>query len=288
MADHSIKGRLPLRTDRTEKYIFCDESGLDDRFFVLGSLTGSSHPGHMIGVLDCIKDEHGLRKEIKWERFPSNSKYFNGYKAVVARFMDLPLTYKALIVDTKQYPLNHPVFAGKNKTLGYFQYYLVLLYFGIIKHEPFKNTRIYLHRPAYHLQGGLEVLEQKMNEAAMEAGFPDMVGNSCCRISAHSSQNNSLLQLTDILTGMVSSIWNDKLGQGTKKQLAKQKLVQECSGWLRQDISKPSASRHVDVKFNRWLFRPNPNPDTTRWPALCPPTNRSAKVSDRDRAKLVQ
>lgn len=279
MEHASTSVQLPLRPDCQERYIFCDESGLDDRFFVLGSLTGSSHPGHMIGVLDCIKDEHALKKEMKWERFPSNRKYFNGYKAVVARFMDLPLTYKALIVDTRQYPLNHPRFADKNKTLGYFQFYLVLLFFGVIKHEPLKNTRIYLHRPAYHLHGGLEVLEHKINEAAIAAGFPDMDGKSCCRISAHSSQNNSLLQLTDILTGMVSSICNDKLGQGTKKQLAKQQLVRECCVWLRQDIGKPSASRHVDVKFNRWLFRPNDNPDTTRWPALCPPTDDPRKLA---------
>lgn len=288
MADSPIREQLPLRADRQERFIFCDESGLDDRFFVLGSLTGSANPGDLIGALDCIKNEHFLRDEMKWEKFPTPGKYFNGYKAIVGRFLELPITYKAMIVDTSQHPLNHDGFADKNKTIGYFQFYLVLLFAGIIKHEPLKNTRIYLHRPAYNLPGGLEVLEDKINEAAIETGFPDMNGRSCCRISAHSSGNNSMLQLADILTGMVSAIWNKKMSGESRKHLAKRQLVEECCIWLRQNITKPSLSRHVDVKFNRWLFRPNNNPDTTRWPALCPPTNRSAKVTDRDRAKLVQ
>lgn len=206
MEDSSIKAQLPLRTDRQERYIFCDESGLDDRFFVLGSLTGSANPGELIGALDFIKHEHSLKSEMKWEKFPTPGKFFNGYKAVVERFMELPITYKAMIVDTSQHPLNHQSFADRNKTVGYFQFYLVLLFSGIIRHEPLKNPRIYLHRPVYDLPGGLEVLEDKVNEAAIETGFPDMNKQSCCRISAHSSGNNSLLQLTDILTGMVSAI----------------------------------------------------------------------------------
>src|SRR5437868_85759 len=154
MLPDSHSGSLPLRIDRREQYIFCDESGLDDRFFVLGSLTGHSNPGDMIGTLDCIKAEYALKNEMKWERFPCKGKFCNGYKAVVLRFMDLPLTYKALIVDTQLYPLNHPTFAGRNKSIGYFQFYLVLLFAGIIKHQPLLNTRVYLHRPAYDLPGG--------------------------------------------------------------------------------------------------------------------------------------
>jgi len=182
--------------------------------------------------------------------------------------MDLEVTYKALIVDTKHYPLNHPKFTDRTKSIGYFQFYLVLLFTGIIKYEPLQNTRICLHTPAYKLKGGLTVLEGKINEAATAASFPDMDGKSCCRISAHSSQKNSLLQLTDILTGMISAIWNEKVLRPTK-----QELVEECCARLKQDIRTPSASRHIDVKFNRWLFRPNEEQSNTkRWPALCPPT----------------
>jgi len=69
--------QAPLRPDRQERYIFCDESGLDDRFFVLGSLTGSSNPEDVRAVLDSIKQQHVLRGEIKWERFPKRpGKFF--------------------------------------------------------------------------------------------------------------------------------------------------------------------------------------------------------------------
>jgi len=264
-----MPGPLRLRPDRLDRHIFCDESGLHDRFFVLGALYFPSSPNEFRTELNVIKKDHWLRAQIKWERFPRSFKnLFKGYNAVVDKFVDSPLRYKALIVDTHKYPLNHPTFTGGVYSIGYYQFYLTLLFHGFIRHEPTYNARVCLHIPAYTLLGGLNVLEDKINEEAAKIGFPDMADHSCCRIAECTSREESLLQLTDILTGMVSAIWNNKIVGKTKPE-----FVSKYSTVLGVDITKPSESREVDLKFNRWVFRPREDAnESKRWPALYPPT----------------
>lgn len=268
MADQPAIG-LPLRPDRKDRHIFCDESGLSDRYFILGSLHCSSHTDDFRSDLDGIKRKHSLNSEIKWEKFPKKSgQYLNGYTAIIEKFLESPLTYKALIVDTQTHPLNHRQFTGGERGIGYYQFYLTLLFNGIIRYEPIHNTRVYLHTPAYTLDGGLGLLEEKVNERALHYGFPEMPGHSCCRISSSSSKTDAIIQLTDILTGMIGAVWNEKMAGRTK-----QELVARCSNSLKIDIAKPSESRHVDHKLNRWLFRPNIDvAESKKWPALYPPT----------------
>ena len=264
-----MPGPLRLRPERKDRYIFCDESGLNDRFFVLGALYCPSSPEQFRAELDAIKKEHWLRGEIKWEKFPKSAKaYLKGYNAVVDKFIDSTLSYKALIVDTHQYPLNDPNFTGGVHSIGYYQFYLTLLFHGFIRHEPTYNTRICLHIPAYKLSGGLIILEDKINEEAAQRGFPDMEDNSCCRVLESTAKENSMLQLTDILTGMVSAIWNGKIAGKTKPE-----FVSKCSTLLGFDITKQSESRCVDLKFNRWVFKSRADAEESkRWPALYPPT----------------
>jgi hypothetical protein len=260
---------LPLRPDRKERHIFCDESGLNDRFFVLGSLYSPSDSETFRSDIETIKRKHRLKTEIKWEKLPTRQgQFLDGYNAVIERWIDSPLTYKALIVDTQKYPLNHREFTGGDHTIGYYQFYLTLLFNGYIRHDPVYNVRIHLHNPAYKLNGGLGRLEDKINEAALNHGFPDISGNSCCRISAHTAMSDSLIQLADILSGLVSGIWNGKIIRQTKRD-----LFSRCCEKLGMDISKPSESRHADQKLNRWLFTPREDKEEAKkWPALHPPT----------------
>jgi len=242
---------------------------LNDRYFVLGSLHCPTDPSEIRSELDTIKSKHALRTEIKWEKFPRKiGQYHDGYTGVIHKFVDSPLTYKALIVDTRLYQLNNREFTGGDRGVGYYQFYLTLLFNGIIRHEPVYNTRVYLHTPACKLDGGLTLMEDKINEAATRCGFPEMAGYSCCRVSADDSRTDSMIQLTDILTGMISAIWNGKIAVDTKRR-----LVLRCSEMLGYDITTPSESRHVDTKFNRWVFKASEDHEQAKkWPALYPLT----------------
>lgn len=126
---------LPLRANRRTRVIICDESShtKDNRYCVLGAMFYEVSRLYIETYLELMKQKHYLNDEVKWGKAPSREGTFSqGYKAFAKCFIDLPLSYKALIIDTHTYPLAHPVHSPKDSELGY---YIVLLSTSIQHHS---------------------------------------------------------------------------------------------------------------------------------------------------------
>jgi hypothetical protein len=134
---------------------------------------------------------------------------------------------------------------------GYYQYYGLLLFNGLIKNCPDLNSHVILHTPSYPGKKNLRSIEADINALAIQQSFPRMDDASCCYIESQSAAESNGVQLVDLLTGIVSASWNKSISNPTKI-----KFIQEFGSKLGVKIDLNSNTRNEDKKFNRWLFAP--------------------------------
>ena len=244
----AVYTRYPLRERRGKIQIYGDESShTAHRYMVLGALiTGEPHR-NLEQQLRAVKEQHYIFDEIKWNKVPSRGKFLDGYQALIRTFQQLPLRFKAFVVDTVQYPLAHIVHSDKNEELGFYKYFFQLLYTGIIRRDPRPNYQIYLDPKTKVDEGSVDVLERCINRRAMLAGFPDMWNASCCIIEEW-QEPCACLQLTDLLTGMIAAKWNRKI-----KSAAKLDFIAWSEGLFGVDLWKPSKP-YGNHKIDIWPF----------------------------------
>lgn len=241
--------RYPLREGRAKIHVFGDESSqTGHRYMALGALiTGLSHD-ELEKELVSVKEAHHLFREVKWQKVPSHGKFLDGYKALVTKFVSLPVRYKVFIVDTALYPLSHVSFSS-SKELGFYKYFYQLLYVGIMRQDPRHNYQVYLDpKPMVDMDSAVH-LERCINKRASIDEFPDMWGASCC-IVEELYPPSACIELTDLLTGMTAARWNCKV-----KSPSKLNFTAWAQNQLGIDLSKPSTV-HGNRKFNIWAFKP--------------------------------
>ncbi len=248
------KHRLPLRPGHSGQVIFCDESGLSDRFIVLGALSSDETRSKVEDRINEVKKRYALFSEIKWEKLPSKpGKFLDGYNAVLDLFLESTMKFKALIVDTAVHPMNHGDYTGGSYATGYYQFYGLLLFNGLIKNCPDHNFHVILHTPAYPGRKHFRSIEADINALATQHGFPRMNDSSCCYVDSQSTKDSSGVQLVDLLTGIVSAAWNKSVTSQVKLR-----FIETFEWKLGVKIDSNSKTRHEDQKYNRWLFKPNP------------------------------
>lgn len=239
----------PLRKGRKTRKIFCDESSQNgSKYFVLGALFYDVDQEEMEATLESVKLKYMLKGEIKWDKVPRKpGKYFDGYKALLDTFVRLPIEFKAIIIDTEKYPLDHPVHFGGDHELGYYKFYYQLLYNGVIVLDPKLNFQVRLdYRPKADDDRIVE-LSACIDAQARKHGFPDIEGFRCCSIEERNSKALHSLQLADLLAGIVAARWNQKTKNPTRLE-----LIRYLENLLKIDIS--TSSFRSERKFNRWVF----------------------------------
>ena len=241
----------PLRPDRKNRRIFCDESSqTGHRFFVLGGLYYDASYEDIEGELESIKLQYWLKDEVKWGKCPKKpGKYFDGYKALLEGFVRLPIYMKVIIVDTQQYPLDHPTHCDGDAELGYFKFYYQLLYSGIISRNSARNYLVLIDEHEVANKGRIVDLERCVNLSAKKQGFSDMEGFRCCNIEEATSAAHRSIQLADLIIGAIAAHWNKKVTNPTKLS-----LIQYLSKILGEDLGKASSWGYN--KLNRWIFKP--------------------------------
>lgn len=195
-------------------------------------------------------------REVKWGKTPKKEgKYYDGYKALIEAFRDLDLAYKALIIDTRRYPLKHRLFTFGSSELGYYKFFYQLLYSGIIKRNNRINYHVYLDRRPKEDVGSVSTLEECIYRAAFRDDFPEVGQWRCCDIQEADSKVSPCLQLVDLLTGAVGARWNQAAQTPTKLGLIN--FVEHALGVDMRVGNMPLGNQ----KFNLWLFK------STRWEA---------------------
>lgn len=240
----------PLRPDRKNRRIFCDESSqTGHRFFVLGGLYHDENHEDIENELEAIKLKYWLMDEVKWGKCPKKpGQFFEGYKALIDGFARLPIYMKIIIVDTGKYPLDHPTHFDGDAELGYFKFYYQLLYSGIISRNSERNYLVLVDEHEVANKDRIVDLERCINRSAQRQGFADMEdGSRCCNIEEAPSWKYHSIQLADLLIGAVAAHWNKKVSNPVKLS-----LIQHLSDTLDQDLGKASSWGYN--KLNRWVF----------------------------------
>ena len=73
-----------------------------------------------------------------------------------------------------------------------------------------------------------------------------------CEINEGNEQNSNLLQLADLLVGLVGFVWNGGVKRKSNRAAARRELVKWIEGELKIELGKKTT--YSAQKFNIWAF----------------------------------
>lgn len=225
--------------------IYCDETRVenpDSNNMVIGAIViPRKEKDPIVEKIKKIQNNHSFAYEIKWTKV--SEKYLPFYQEVIDHFSDSPiLSYRCIIVDKKKVKLAE--YHKDDPELAFFKFYYFMLknrlvdgreYYIFLDKKPTRDKNI--ARALFHFLEGYAALRREE-----------------CRIvhlQAYPSHENILLQLTDLITGIIGYEAN----KSDEKLTPKAKLA----SYLKQKLSKQSlivTSRPWEEKFNVFCWEP--------------------------------
>ena len=224
--------------------VYCDESCIEALFdkeshdyTVIGGVWIPSDSRQDIKKkLNAIKSRYGKMGELKWNKVSPVTK--DMYKEIIDLFFNTyNIRFRAITVRTKQ--VNNKVFNDGSGELGFYKFYFQLIQKWLIEGNSYKVF-----------------LDYKVN--AQRSRVQDL-----CRILRYSttaiveltqslpSEQSVLIQLADVLTGVVASAFNDD--EETKE--SKREVRQHVEQYLRHRIDSTPPSEQKFNVFNINLRR---------------------------------
>jgi len=238
---------------------FCDESSHNrERYFVLGAVyfvlkEGAESTAEIANVerqLTQIKNERVLFDRLKWEKVPTQAgKYLEGYKEFIKSFFETDGVYfKCLVLDTHKYRLDNADRWAGDALVGYQKFYCVFLADGLMKRYPnyFYEIVVDGFGGVSYEQFEYTVTGRYVKRAKPKAAF------DYCEVKPGDEQNSNLLQLADLLVGLVGFVWNGGMARNSKRAATRQDLV----NWIETDFKIKLGERTTfsAQKFNIWVF----------------------------------
>jgi hypothetical protein len=241
--------------------IFCDESSITERFFVLGALffalNNEASPAPTIAKIEAmlkgLKKQYGLFGRVKWTSVPSarQKNKLDGYKSLMEVFATTKgIRFKCMVLDTKQYPLNNKKRWRGDSLVGYLKFYCVFLSDGLMARYPghFYDITIdnYSFREGNDSQDLRSSVEGRYVNKTKKSRF-----HRHCEIKTADEEDSNLLQLTDILTGAVAFSWNGGKQRTSARAASKIELVSLLEKHFSINLSYPTARN----RFGIWQFK---------------------------------
>lgn len=235
----------PAKPQRQIFNIYCDETRIenpDSENMVIGAVViPRKEKNRIVERIKKIQNKHSFVYEIKWTKV--SERYLPFYQELIDYFSDSPiLSYRCIVVDKKKVKLAE--YHKDDPELAFFKFYYFMLrnklldgreYYIFLDKKPTRDKNI--ARALFHFLEGYAALRHEE-----------------CRIAhlqAYSSHENVLLQLTDLITGMIGFEANSSSTTLTPKA----KLV----NYLKQKLNKQSiiiTSRPWEEKFNVFCWEP--------------------------------
>lgn len=201
-----------LRQSIKEFNIYCDETRVENRdsnYMVIGALVvPRQEKDRAASIIKELKERHEFHQEIKWNKVGESFAEF--YRQLLLKFVeDDSLTFRAIIVDKSK--IKFVTYHENDEELAFFKFYYILLrellndschYYIFLDKKPtrdknraralkaFLDSHVLLHRDQSQIQ----------------------------HLQAYESHENTLMQLSDLITGLIGFI-NNGDNSGTKKQL---------------------------------------------------------------------
>jgi predicted ATP-binding protein involved in virulence len=222
--------------------IYCDESNSDVlssnkskySFMVIGGIWLPSQEKSAIKQdIKKIREAYGCYGEIKWNKV-SNSK-LDFYLALFDYFFSKDIRFRAIIVDKLKVDLIK--YHKADAELGFYKFYYQLLHHWILD---FNSYSIYIDLKTNKLGDRVKILKDCLQNSNITSDIKKM--------QALHSHEVIFIQLADLLTGAVSSKFNNSI-----TSQAKQVIIKAIENHLKHEI-KPT-SRDIR-KFN--IFKINP------------------------------
>lgn len=240
---------------------FCDEASHNQqRFFVLGAVyfvlkEGADSTAVAASVeaqLTELKNKSGLFARLKWGKVPTQSgAHFDGYKEFIKSFLETDGVYfKCMVIDTNKYPLNNAERWAGDALVGYQKFYCVFLADGLMQRYP----NFYYEVVIDEFSGmNCPDLERTIEGRYVKKAKPKNAMYHC-GVRTGDERTCNLLQLTDLLVGLVGFVWNGGMERKSQRARTRQQIV----NWLEKElkIKVGQATPWAAQKFNIWVLEP--------------------------------
>jgi hypothetical protein len=225
--------------------VYCDESQSDvfaskrdsARFLVIGSVwLEKSCTAALKHDIHLLRERHKIGPEFKWSKVSPSRLAF--YDELISWFFGqgLELRFRCIVVAKDEVDLVR--FHDSDAELGFYKFYYQLLHHWI---DDFNDYRIFCDFKKDRISGRLQALGQCLDASNLTA---NVSGIQWVR-----SEESVLIQLADVLTGLVSSKYNGRVGPLG----AKSKLAARVEKLLGREINHTASS---EKKFNVFRIKP--------------------------------
>ncbi len=152
-----------------------------------------------------LRKEHKIWGEFKWNKVTRNALGFYG-ALIDVFFAKEYLRFRTIIVDSDEVDLIR--FHNSDAELGFYKFYYQLIHHWILD---FNQYRIFVDQKTNRLPDRLKVLAKVLNNSNLSS--------EVISIQALPSREVNLIQLSDLLTGLVNSYFNQSVTSDVKKEL---------------------------------------------------------------------
>lgn len=219
--------------------VYCDESHPDlliskksnARFIVIGSLWLKTENRQAFKQeIKNYKNKYLVGGELKWGKVSFSR--FDLYSQILTWFFDKghDLRFRAIVIDREK--VNLLSYHENDQELGFYKFYYQLLHHWI---KDFNCYHIFCDLKVNRKKDRLNTLKRCLSNANLSATVPSVQGVR--------SSESVLVQITDLLTGLVSAKYN----KTCKPAGSKHDLIQECEKHLKKPIGATGA---LENKFN--------------------------------------
>lgn len=195
--------------------VFCDESCLEaltkkneHRYIGIGSIwiPADTRQDFKKGI-HKIKNHYGIHGEFKWNKV--SPAYYEFYKEIVDFFFaNESIRFRIILIESEK--IDNIVYHGGDNELSFYKFYYQLLNHWILD---FNKYDIFLDFKINRNKGRLNTLKDKIQVAHPFSEIHQVQGLP--------SEQSLGIQLADLLTGIVTSKFNDKLKSKAKLDLIK-------------------------------------------------------------------
>lgn len=218
--------------------IYCDESFPDllsskktkNKYMIIGSLWLEKNNRLIYkNKIHKLRDKFLIGSEFKWRKI-SPSK-FNFYESLIDFFIseNLNLRFRAIVIDKTK--VNLICFHNNDQELGFYKFYYQMLHHWILD---FNSYNIFCDYKKNRLNNRLNVLKNCLSCSNLSSKIE--------KIQAIHSNESVLLQLTDVLIGIVGAKYNN-----SKINNSKIKIINCLEKKLNHKIEK---TNKYEQKFN--------------------------------------
>ncbi len=193
--------------------VYCDESGLEaltrkdaHKYTAIGGIWIPAELRDAFKTeVNAIKDKHNVRGELKWQKV--SPAYLDLYEDIINYFFEKSeIRFRVIIIESKT--VDNIRFNDKDAELGFYKFYYQLLHHWIFD---FNSYNIFIDYKVNRNKGRVNILKKVLEASNLTS---DII-----QVQALPSDESVGIQIADILTGLVSSKFNNEFSGKAKGRL---------------------------------------------------------------------